>query len=41
VSILTNTSMPALDRVPEHLVVIGGSYIGWNSPRCTAGSAPG
>jgi pyruvate/2-oxoglutarate dehydrogenase complex dihydrolipoamide dehydrogenase (E3) component len=28
VSILTNTSMLALDRVPEHLVVIGGSYIG-------------
>ena len=25
---LTNTSMLALDRVPEHLVVIGGSYIG-------------
>jgi pyruvate/2-oxoglutarate dehydrogenase complex dihydrolipoamide dehydrogenase (E3) component len=28
VSTLTNTSMVALDRVPEHLVVIGGSYIG-------------
>ncbi|MEX3856735.1 FAD-containing oxidoreductase [Paraburkholderia sp. BR10923] len=28
VSTLTNTSMLALDRVPEHLVVIGGSYIG-------------
>jgi pyruvate/2-oxoglutarate dehydrogenase complex dihydrolipoamide dehydrogenase (E3) component len=25
---LTNTSMLALDRVPEHLVVVGGSYIG-------------
>jgi pyruvate/2-oxoglutarate dehydrogenase complex dihydrolipoamide dehydrogenase (E3) component len=25
---LTNTSMLALDRVPKHLVVIGGSYIG-------------
>jgi pyruvate/2-oxoglutarate dehydrogenase complex dihydrolipoamide dehydrogenase (E3) component len=25
---LTNTSMLALDRVPEHLVIIGGSYIG-------------
>jgi len=25
---LTNRSMLALDRVPEHLVVIGGSYIG-------------
>ncbi|MBF9233869.1 FAD-containing oxidoreductase [Microvirga alba] len=25
---LTNTSVLALDRVPEHLVVIGGSYIG-------------
>jgi pyruvate/2-oxoglutarate dehydrogenase complex dihydrolipoamide dehydrogenase (E3) component len=28
VSTLTNTSMLALDRVPEHLIVIGGSYIG-------------
>ena len=25
---LTNTSMLALDRVPRHLVVIGGSYVG-------------
>jgi pyruvate/2-oxoglutarate dehydrogenase complex dihydrolipoamide dehydrogenase (E3) component len=25
---LTNTTMLGLDRVPEHLVVIGGSYIG-------------
>ncbi len=25
---LTNTSMLALDQLPEHLVVIGGSYIG-------------
>src|SRR5262249_19393799 len=25
---LTNTAMVALDRVPEHLVVIGGSYVG-------------
>jgi len=28
VGYLTNTAMVALDRVPEHLVVIGGSYIG-------------
>src|SRR5215813_1801341 len=28
VSYLTNTSMVALDRVPEHLVVVGGSYVG-------------
>ena len=28
VDYLTNTSMLALDRVPKHLVVIGGSYIG-------------
>ena len=28
VPFLTNTSMIALDRVPGHLVVIGGSYIG-------------
>jgi pyruvate/2-oxoglutarate dehydrogenase complex dihydrolipoamide dehydrogenase (E3) component len=25
---LTNTSILALDRVPEHLIIIGGSYIG-------------
>ena len=25
---LTNTSMMALDRLPDHLIVIGGSYIG-------------
>jgi len=28
VPVLTNTSMMGLDQVPEHLVVIGGSYIG-------------
>lgn len=28
VSYLTNTTMLALDHLPEHLVVIGGSYIG-------------
>jgi pyruvate/2-oxoglutarate dehydrogenase complex dihydrolipoamide dehydrogenase (E3) component len=28
VPVLTNTSMMALDVLPEHLVVIGGSYIG-------------
>ena len=25
---LTNTSMMAMDRLPEHLIVVGGSYIG-------------
>jgi pyruvate/2-oxoglutarate dehydrogenase complex dihydrolipoamide dehydrogenase (E3) component len=25
---LTNTSMMAVDRVPDHLIVVGGSYIG-------------
>src|SRR4029077_9460226 len=25
---LTNTSMLALDRLPEHLIIVGGSYIG-------------
>ncbi|MBV1799907.1 FAD-containing oxidoreductase [Siccirubricoccus sp. G192] len=25
---LTNTSMMAMDRVPDHLIVVGGSYIG-------------
>jgi pyruvate/2-oxoglutarate dehydrogenase complex dihydrolipoamide dehydrogenase (E3) component len=28
VSFLTNTSMLALDSLPEHLVVVGGSYVG-------------
>jgi pyruvate/2-oxoglutarate dehydrogenase complex dihydrolipoamide dehydrogenase (E3) component len=28
ISYLTNTSMLELDRVPAHLVIIGGSYIG-------------
>ncbi len=28
ISYLTNTSMLTLDQVPEHLVVVGGSYIG-------------
>jgi len=28
VAYLTNSTMMALDRVPEHLVIVGGSYIG-------------
>ncbi|HKW82407.1 MAG TPA: FAD-containing oxidoreductase [Burkholderiaceae bacterium] len=28
VEVLTNTSMMALDTLPEHLIVVGGSYIG-------------
>ena len=28
VPVLTNTSMMALDTLPEHLIVVGGSYIG-------------
>src|SRR5580704_17061717 len=28
VTYLTNTSLLALDRLPEHLIVVGGSYIG-------------
>jgi pyruvate/2-oxoglutarate dehydrogenase complex dihydrolipoamide dehydrogenase (E3) component len=28
VTYLTNTTMLALDRLPEHLVIVGGSYIG-------------
>ena len=28
VTCLTNSSMLALDRVPEHLIVVGGSYVG-------------
>ena len=25
---LTNSSLLALDRLPEHLVIVGGSYVG-------------
>ena len=28
VPVLTNISMMAIDTVPEHLIVAGGSYIG-------------
>ena len=28
VPVLTNTSMMALDTLPEHLIIVGGSYIG-------------
>ena len=28
ISVLTNTTILALDRVPRHLVVVGGSYVG-------------
>ena len=28
ISVLTNTSMMSLDVLPEHLIVVGGSYIG-------------
>ena len=41
VSFLTNSTILKLDRVPQHLVVVGGSYVGSNSDRCTGGSAPG
>lgn len=36
---LTNSSIVTLDRVPAHLIILGGSYIGLGSPRCTAVSA--
>ena len=32
---LDNVSIMELDRVPEHLVIVGGSYIGRNSPTST------
>ena len=38
---LTNSAMLDVDTVPEHLIVIGGSYIGLEFARCTAASAPG
>jgi pyruvate/2-oxoglutarate dehydrogenase complex dihydrolipoamide dehydrogenase (E3) component len=39
VTVLTNTDMVALDELPRHLVVIGGSYIGLELRRCAAASA--
>ena len=38
IPILTNTDMVALDVLPQHLVIIGGSYIGLELPRCTVAS---
>ncbi len=39
VDYLTNSTIIPLETVPDHLVVVGGSYIGWSSGRCTGGSA--
>ena len=39
VPFLTNTTILALDRVPKHLVVVGGSTSGSSSPRSTGASA--
>jgi Pyruvate/2-oxoglutarate dehydrogenase complex, dihydrolipoamide dehydrogenase (E3) component, and related enzymes len=41
VASLDSTSIMELDQVPEHLIVLGGGYIGLSSDRCSAGSAVG
>jgi len=40
VDYLTNVSMLELDTVPDHLVIIGGSYIAQEFAQSTAGSVP-
>ena len=32
INYLTNSSMMDVDFLPPHLIVIGGSYVGWNLP---------
>jgi len=39
VSYLNNSTMMDVDFLPEHLIVIGGSYVGLELRRCTAASA--
>ena len=39
VSYLNNSTMMDVDFLPEHLVVIGGSYVGWSLLRCIVASA--
>ena len=41
VNYLTNSSIVDVDFLPDHLVVIGGSYIGLELARCIAASAAG
>ena len=36
---LTNATMMDVDYLPEHLVIVGGSYIEPSSARCIAASA--
>ena len=39
VSYLNNSTMMDVDFLPEHLIVIGGSYVVWSLLRCTAALA--
>ncbi len=39
VPVLDSTTIMELDAVPEHLLVLGGGYVGWSSARCSAASA--
>ena len=40
VPFLTNQSIMDVDFVPEHLLVVGGSYVGLSSRTCTGASVP-
>jgi len=39
VRVLDSTSIMELDELPEHLIILGGGYIGLEFARCSAGSA--
>ncbi|MFO1060378.1 MAG: FAD-dependent oxidoreductase [Dongiaceae bacterium] len=41
VPFLTNSGILELDRLPEHLLVVGGSYVGLEFARSAAASAAG
>ena len=35
VQYLTNSSMMDVDFLPKHLIIVGGSYVGWSSAKCS------
>ena len=40
IEFFNNSSLMEIDFVPQHLIVIGGSYIGLEFVRCFAASGP-